>query len=104
MCCTQFLLLVGGGGGVQKALKEPLRPNCEPSEMPPPPSIPGLMKLFQTEFLLGFFNLWNFVMSLVHSNFKICTRFSNTGTQCFKVIIQMSEFYMVFHLWYSVMK
>ena len=30
--------MCGGGGRPQKALPEPLRPNCEPAGLPPPPT------------------------------------------------------------------
>ena len=41
--CTQLLIIGTGGGarggGSRKALKEHLRPNCEPVDSPPPPHI-----------------------------------------------------------------
>ena len=65
---------VGRGGGVQKAQNEPLRPNCEPSEMPPPPLHSGTHEIISDRIFTWFFQ--SLVLCYEFSTFKLQNLYS----------------------------
>ena len=61
---------MGGGGQTQKALPEPLRPNCEPAGLPPPPMEMLLIYVFLLRYgIFSFFGFPIIVYSYLMNNF-----------------------------------
>ena len=86
-----------GGEGSQKALKEPLRPNCEPVDSTPPYWYSNSWNQYFliSEFVLGFPLLVLNIMKILCTNARICTQFS-IGTQLCIYYIHISEFVLSF--------
>ena len=61
---------MGGGGQTQKAMPEPLRPNCEPAGLPPPPMEMLLIYVFLLRYgIFSFFGFPIIVYSYLMNNF-----------------------------------